>query len=55
MYRPFITHTIQVKQIPDIAARAKQNNLSYYEVKKLNPWIVNNTLPDGKWNIEVFK
>ena len=55
MYRPFITHTIQVKQIPDIAARAKQNNLSYYEVKKLNPWIVNNALPDGKWNIEVFK
>ncbi len=55
MYRPFNTKFVSEKNIPDLADRARKNNLSYYEVKKLNPWIVDNTLPDGKWNIEVFK
>ncbi|MEI6774625.1 MAG: lytic transglycosylase domain-containing protein [bacterium] len=55
MYRPLITKSINVKQIPDIPDRARKNNLSYYAVKKLNPWIMSNTLPEGKWNIEVFE
>lgn len=55
MYSPFATKEISVKQVEDIAARTKKNNFSYYEVKKLNPWIKWNTLPEGKWNIEVFK
>lgn len=45
---------MSVKQIADIADRARQNNFGYYEIKKLNPWIVSNSLPEGKWNIEVF-
>jgi len=55
IYSPFVTKSISVKQVDDLADRARNNNLSYYEVKKLNPWIMTNTLPEGKRNIEVFK
>jgi len=55
MYTPFITKSMSVKQIADIADRARKNNLGYYEVKKLNPRIMKNSLPEGKRNIEVFK
>lgn len=54
MYTPLATKSMNIKQIPDIPDRARKNNLTYYEVKKLNPWIISNTLPEGKWNIEVF-
>ena len=54
MYTPFATKKISAKNIEDLAARAKKNNFSYYEIKKLNPWIKWNTLPEGKRNIEVF-
>lgn len=54
MYRPLMTKNIGVKQVPDLADWARKNNVNYYAVKKLNPWIVTNTLPEGKWNIEVF-
>ncbi|MEI6673278.1 MAG: hypothetical protein WCL02_08460 [bacterium] len=54
MYKPFITKDMAVKNIVDIADRAKNNNLTYYEVRKLNPWIMSNSLPEGKWNIKVF-
>ena len=55
MYRPFVTKSVSVKQVSDLADRARKNNLSYYEVKKLNPRIMSNSLPEGKWNIEVFQ
>lgn len=55
MYSPFITKSMSVKQIDDIADRARKNNLGYYEVKKLNPRIMKNSLPEGKRNIEVFQ
>jgi len=54
MYRPLVTKSMSIKQIPDIADRARKNDFSYYAVKKLNPWIIGNILPEGKWNIEVF-
>ena len=55
MYSPFITKSMSVKQIDDIADRARRNNFGYYEVKKLNPRIMKNSLPEGKRNIEVFQ
>ena len=55
MYRPLITKNINVKQIADLADRSRKNNVSYYQVKKLNPWIMNNSLPEGKWNIEIIQ
>lgn len=55
MYTPFVTKDTSVKQVENIAERAKNNGYTYYEVKKLNPWILKNSLPEGKWNIEVFQ
>jgi len=55
MYSPFVTKSMSVKQIDDLADRAIKNNLGYYEVKKLNPRIIGNILPEGKWNIKVFQ
>lgn len=54
MYRPFVTKNVHVKSIENIADRTRQNSLGYYEVKKLNPWIMTNSLPEGKWNIQIF-
>lgn len=54
MYSPFVTKSISVKKVDDLADRARKNNLGYYEVKKLNPRIIGNVLPEGKRNIEIF-
>lgn len=54
IYAPFDTENISVKQIENIAERAKTNGYSYYEVKKLNPRILKSSLPEGKRTIEVF-
>lgn len=54
-YNPFKTETISLKQTDNLADRAKNNGYSYYEVKKLNPRILKNSLPEGQWNIQVFK
>jgi len=54
MYQPLVSKNLSVKQISDIADRAKQNNLGYYEVKKMNPWIMKNSLPEGKRDIKII-
>jgi hypothetical protein len=55
MYSPFVTKSISVKQVDDIADRTRKNNLGYYEVKKLNPRIMSNSLPEGKWNVQIMQ
>jgi len=55
MYEAVVTKSMSVKQVDDLADRARKNSLGYYEVKTLNPWILKNSLPEGKWNIEVFQ
>lgn len=55
MYRPFVTRNISEKNVSDLVARATAHDASYYEVKKLNPRIMSNSLPEGKWNIELFE
>jgi len=54
MYGPMVTKNISVKQVDDLADRARKNNLGYYEVKKLNPWIIGNNLPEGRWTLNVI-
>ena len=53
MYSPIKTKTITVGKIDDLADRARQNKVGYYEIKKLNPWILGNTLPEGVWDLQV--
>lgn len=55
MYSPLKTKIVSVTKIDNLAERAKTNNFGYYEVKKLNPRILGNTLPDGQWDIKVMK
>ena len=55
MYTPLVSKTMSVQQLPDIADRAKQNNLGYYEVKKVNPWILKNSLPEGEREIQIIQ
>lgn len=35
------------KAIPNLPTWLKQYNLTYYDLKRLNPWVVNTTLPNG--------
>lgn len=54
MYTYFPTKNISVKKIDNLAERANNNGYAYYEVKKLNPRILKNSLPEGQWDIQVF-
>jgi hypothetical protein len=54
IYSPFVTKSVSVKSVDDLADRARKNGFGYYEIKKLNPWILTNTLPEGKRNIKIF-
>ncbi len=54
MYTAPTTTEINVRAIENIAERAHNNGYSYYEIKRLNPWITKNTLPEGRRDITVF-
>lgn len=54
-YPPAETKLVVVARIPDIATWARQQGSSYKEVKYLNPWLVNRSLPIGTWAVELPK
>ncbi len=54
-YQPAETKLVVVAQIPDIATWARKQGSSYKEIKYLNPWLINRSLPAGTWAIEVPK
>jgi hypothetical protein len=54
-YPPAETRLVVVPQIQDIAAWARKQGSSYKEVKYLNPWLINRSLPAGTWAIELPK
>lgn len=54
MYTPIPTRSISVKSIENIALWAKQHHVWYYEVKKMNPRILKNSLPEGQRTIAVI-
>ena len=54
-YQPSETKLVVVAQIPDLATWARQQGSSYKELKYLNPWLINRTLPMGTWAIELPK
>ena len=54
-YQPSETRLAVVAQIPDIATWARKQGSSYKEVKYLNPWLINRSLPAGTWAIELPK
>lgn len=53
-YEPFVTTSKSVKQVENLTDRARQNKVGYYELRKLNPRILKNSLPEGKRDIKIF-
>ena len=48
------TKTIVVTTgVNDLAKWSTERGFTYYDLKRLNPWIINRTLPKGKFEIEV--
>ena len=54
-YQPQETKLVVVARIPDVAVWARGQGSSYKEVKTLNPWIINRSLPNGTWAVELPK
>lgn len=48
------TETEKVWETKDIVKRAKKEWYTFKEIKELNPWILENSLPKGKWEIKVY-
>jgi hypothetical protein len=48
------TEFIKQWKIDDLVERAEEEWYSYKEIKKLNPWILWNSLPKWKWALEVY-
>ena len=49
------TKTVAVREIDDLVLWAKDHWYTIKEIKELNPWILWNSLPKGKREIEVYK
>jgi hypothetical protein len=41
--------------IRDLVDWSKEQGITYYDLKRLNPWIINTRLPSGKFEIDVPK
>ena len=48
------TVTIQPWKVSDLVERAEDEGYSFKEIKELNPWILGNTLPKVKLDVEVY-
>jgi len=49
------TKIVVVTKIDDIAAWARSQGSNYKEIKLLNPWMINRSLPFGTWAVEIPK
>ncbi|MCL4540690.1 MAG: transglycosylase SLT domain-containing protein [Bacteroidetes bacterium] len=54
-YHPPETKLVVITHIYNIAAWAKQQGSSYKELRELNPWLINRSLPEGTWAIQLPK
>lgn len=52
-YQPPETRLVVVTRIRNLALWAKQQGSSYKEIKDLNPWLINRSLPEGTWAIQL--
>ncbi len=54
-YYPPKTKTIKVEKIDNLYDFAIKQNENYKTIKLLNPWIIWDSLPEGKWEIKIMK
>jgi len=52
-YPRYVTRTVRVGELPNIAQRAKDNGYTYLQIRELNPRIKSNVLPIGDWELQV--
>lgn len=53
-YPELETKTVRLWETKDISKRAKKEWYTFKEIKNLNPWILANSLPKGKREVEVY-
>lgn len=49
------TQTITLWKVDNLAVWAAGQGYTYHEIRVLNPWIRSNKLPEGSWNVLVYK
>ena len=49
------TKKISIWEVKNLQKRADKNNYSYKEIRELNPWILWNSLPKWKRELQVQK
>lgn len=54
-YPRYVTRTVRVGELPNIAQRAKDNGYTYLQIRELNPRIKGNQLPAGNWELQVWR
>ncbi len=54
VYSPPETETIRVWKIDNLLDWSIENGYNYRDIKLLNPWILQNSLPEGQWEIIVL-
>ncbi len=45
--------SVEVRQINDLSVWARQQGTSYRDVKYLNPWLKERSLPAGRWSLDL--
>jgi len=50
-----LTNTIKVWKIDDLALWASENNYVYNDIRVLNRWILQDSLPEWEWEIQVLQ
>ncbi|HKL43767.1 MAG TPA: hypothetical protein VJ892_00645 [Candidatus Absconditabacterales bacterium] len=54
-YPELDTKTLKLGETKDLIKRANKEGYTFKEIKELNPWILGDSLPKGKWELEVYK
>ena len=54
-YPRYLTRTVRVGQIDNVAQWARDNGHTYLQVRELNPWVRSNQLPAGNWDLQVWR
>ncbi len=54
-YKSLDTKIVKVGEIKDIVKRSQKEWYNFKEIKTLNPWILGNSLPKGRWELVVVR
>ena len=54
-YPELDTKTLKLWETKDLIKRANKEWYTFKEIKELNPWILWDSLPKGKWELEVYR